>query len=211
MLKDMIESNELKPGDKLPSESDLCGTLGISRSTVREAIKILIAENIVEIKRGKGTFVTSQPGMVQDPLGVNYMSKKNMLFNLFETRLIIEPNIAYLAAQRATKENVEKLERIMSEYYSAKEKGINYSEIDIEFHNTIAESTQNEILDRILPLINDSIVQGYIETVNIPGSFEKAVVRHKRILEAIKNKDSELAKDQMEQHLKEAIDEIFKY
>ncbi|NLM14192.1 MAG: FadR family transcriptional regulator [Epulopiscium sp.] len=208
MIKEMIVSQELMPGDKLPSEAELCEILGISRSTVREAIKILIAENIVEIKRGKGTFVTRQPGMVQDPLGVNFMAKKNMLFNLFETRLIIEPNIAYLAAQRATKENLEKLEKLMNEFHNAKAEGINYSEIDIQFHNAIAESTQNEILDRILPLINDSIIQGYKETVNIPGSFEKAVVRHERIFRAIKNKDSELAKDEMEKHLKEVIKEI---
>lgn len=89
---------------------------GVSRSTVREAIKLLIAENVVEIQRGKGTFVTLQPGLSKDPLGLEFANQKKLLDNLMETRMMIEPQIAYLAAQRATQANIDKLADIIEKF-----------------------------------------------------------------------------------------------
>lgn len=82
-LREMIIEKEMKSGDRLPSESALGEMFGVSRSTVREAIKLLIAENVVEIQRGKGTFVTLQPGLSKDPLGLEFANQKNCWITLW--------------------------------------------------------------------------------------------------------------------------------
>ena len=106
-IKELIVKNQYKPGSKLPNEMELAGQLNVSRSTVREAIKILMSKNILVIKRGRGTYVCERPGVATDPLGVTFMNKKDLLLYLFETRLLIEPAISELAAIRATEKNLE--------------------------------------------------------------------------------------------------------
>ena len=101
-INQMIIDQQLQPDDKLPTEVELMAYLDVGRSTIREALKILVARNIVEIRRGKGTFVTRNPGMSEDPLGFAYMQDKLKLAqDLLEVRARIEPWTAYLAAQRA--------------------------------------------------------------------------------------------------------------
>lgn len=97
------EENRFKVGDKLPNENDLALELGVSRSTLREAIKILTTNGILEIKRGRGTFVTSNTIISSQ----NFSDIASGLDDLFEMRLMFEPDCAYLAAERATDEEIE--------------------------------------------------------------------------------------------------------
>ncbi len=78
-IRQMILDKDLKPGDKLPNEIELTATINVSRSTIREAIKILVSTNVLEVKRGRGTFVTDNPGVSKDPLGVEFMEEENLL------------------------------------------------------------------------------------------------------------------------------------
>src|SRR4030042_4252993 len=89
-IKHLIQSEKLKSGDKLPNEVELAKLFGVSRPTIREAVKTLASKNIIEIIRGKGTFVTQNPGISSDPLGLAFIDDKNLLFSLIEVRLIIE-------------------------------------------------------------------------------------------------------------------------
>jgi GntR family transcriptional repressor for pyruvate dehydrogenase complex len=207
-IKQMITSKYLNPGDSLPSEAKLSKVFGSGRSTVREAIKILKAENVIEIRKGIGTFILMEPGVAKDPLGVTFMDQERALENLMETRLLIEPNIAYLAAQRATADNIAKLEKIMSETAKVIMERQNHLEVDMAFHNTIAESTQNNIVFRIIPIINESINAGYNETYNLMGSFEKATRFHREVFDAIKQGNAEEAKNAMKYHLMQSMDDI---
>ena len=102
-IKGMIIERSLNEGEKLPTESELTMNFNVSRSTIREAIKILIAENVVEIRHGRGTFIAKKTGITKDPLGLSFADRKMLLPNLLEARRLIEPNIAALAAQRRTK------------------------------------------------------------------------------------------------------------
>lgn len=206
-LREMIAAKNMKPGDKFPSESELGTMFGIARSTVREAIKILTAENIVEIHRGKGTFITANPGRVKDPLGLNFTNQKTLLKNLLEARMMIEPQIAYLAAQRAQPENIQKLSGIMVQMQEANNKNVDYTQYDVEFHTAVAECTQNDVLHRILPIICESIREGYIETVNVEGSFKRAIISHNNIYEAIRKGGAELAKLETEKHLRQTLED----
>ena len=207
-IKQMIITKYLNPGDKLPSEGKLCSVFGTGRSTVRESIKILKAENIIEIKKGIGTFVMTKPGLVKDPLGLTLMDQERGLENLMETRLLIEPNIASLAAQRSTPENILKIGHIMIETQKVIELKQNHMEVDMDFHNAIAEATQNEVVFRIIPVINESIIAGYNETFNLIGSFVKATRFHQEVFEAIKTQNAEKAKNAMKCHLMQSMDDI---
>ncbi|SDN73151.1 FadR/GntR family transcriptional regulator [Acetanaerobacterium elongatum] len=206
-LREMIAAKDMKPGDQFPSEAELVAMFGIARSTVREAIKLLTAENIVEIRRGKGTFITANPGMVKDPLGLNFANQKNLLKSLMETRMMIEPQIAYLAAQRAKPENLQKLRMIIEKMQEANKQNIDYTQYDVEFHTAVAECTQNDVLHRILPIICESIREGYLETVNVEGSFQRAIISHNNIYEAIKKGGAEQAKLETEKHLRQTLED----
>jgi GntR family transcriptional regulator, transcriptional repressor for pyruvate dehydrogenase complex len=207
-LREMIIEKGMKSGDRLPSESELGEMFGVSRSTVREAIKLLTAENVVEIKRGRGTFVTVQPGVSKDPLGLEFANQKKLLDNLMETRMMIEPQIAYLAAQRAKQENIDKLAQIIEKIQAAGSNKGNHTPYDVAFHKAIAECTQNDVLYRILPIICESIQEGYFKTANVPGSYERAIQSHFNIYQAIVNKDPETAKNETEKHLRQTKEDI---
>ena len=208
LMRNMIFSKELNPGDRFPTETELIQRFGVSRSTVRETIKILKAENVIQIKRGVGTFITMRPGQVTDPLGLNYANKRHLLANLMETRLMIEPKIAAMAAVRATQANLEKLAKILETMSKEDQKSGNHSRIDIDFHTAIAECTQNDVLQRILPIVNESIYVGYTQTMDVPGSFEKAIEYHRRIYRAIKERDAVLARKEIEEHLIESMKDM---
>ncbi len=196
-IKKLIKDKKLQSGDKLPNEIELTKTLNVSRSTVREAIKTLVSKNILEVKRGKGTFVSNMPGLVKDPLGVSFMNKEDLLFYLFETRLIIEPEIAAISAERISDNQMIELEKA---FIKMKEKiimGEDHTEWDKKFHNIIAVSTGNPILQRIIPIIKDSITEGYMETKEIPESGEIVIKNHEKLLTAIKKKQRDTAREYM--------------
>jgi len=207
-IKNLIIDNQIQPGDKLPNEIDLAAQLNVSRSTIREAIKLLVSKNILEIRRGKGTYVCERPGIATDPLGVTFMNKKDLLLYLFEARLIIEPGIAEIAAIRSSEKNTKDLEEAFNKIEKNVREGKNHTDADLGFHNIIAKSTQNPILHRILPIINDSIKEGYLETKDIPESGEMVITDHRNILRAIKKKDHESAKKFMREHIIHGMEQI---
>ncbi len=207
-IRELIINQELKPQDKLPNEMELSTMMGVSRATIREAIKILASNNIVEISRGKGTFVTNRPGLVDDPLGVNFMDRTNLLESLFEARMLIEPGVASLAAERATKQDLAKIKESVERMSEDLEKRKAHKNEDLDFHIAIALASKNPIIQRIVPIINESIAHGYTETVNVPGSSQKAIAAHDKIYQAIKGKDPDQAKEAMLKHLQEALEDI---
>lgn len=200
-LRKMIIDKNMRPGDRFPSESELIDLYGVSRSTIREAIKLLVAENVVEIRRGRGTFITRKPGLSKDPLGLHFTDQHKLLQNLLETRKIIEPPIAYLAAQRATERDIHMLEQVIDKMQNAPDPKAVHAQLDIQFHSIVAQCTQNEVLHRFLPIICESIREGYYETVTIKGSQQRAMDSHIKILDAIKHRLPDVAKRETEQHI----------
>jgi GntR family transcriptional repressor for pyruvate dehydrogenase complex len=208
-LCESITSKQLKPGEKIPSEIELSQMMGVSRSSVREAIKILASRNIVEVVRGKGTYVCQEPGLSNDPLGVGFISDENLLYFLFETRRLVEPGVAYLAAKRATKTDLKKIKEshlLLTKAVEAKE---TYLEKDLEFHRAIAMATKNPIINRIVPIVNQSIIQGYYQTVNVPGSTAKMIEFHQKIYDAIKDGDCDRVYGEMQHHLEQSWQDIY--
>ncbi len=200
-IKYLIQNEKYKPHDKLPNEIQLAELFGVSRPTIREAIKILASQNIIEIIRGRGTFVSKNPGISKDPLGLEFLVDENLPLSLIEARQIIEPSVAQFAAEHASKEDIERLETIIGEMKQMLNKHVPWVEIELEFHRSVAQATQNPIIMRIVPIIQEAIIKTF--QYASPDSFnhKQAILEHFEIFSGIKNKDPQKAYDAMHRHL----------
>ncbi|MVX64752.1 FCD domain-containing protein [Clostridium chromiireducens] len=196
----LIIENDWKAGDKLPNEYELADKLDVGRSTIREAIKALVSRNILEIRRGAGTFISEKGGVADDPLGLTFVKDKYKLaLDLLEVRFMIEPSIASIAAVKATDEEIEKMSSLCDEIDELILKKQPYLEKDIEFHAAIAKSSKNLVVGNLIPIINSSITI-FIDITNQKLRTE-TMETHREILNAIKNHDANGARDAMFLHL----------
>lgn len=200
-IERLIIDNQLNPGDKLPNERELVAQLGVGRGTLREAIKILESRNVVEIRRGKGTYICDHIGMVGDPLGFRFFhDKKKLAEDLSDLRSMLEPRLAALAAERATQQDIEELQAICTEVKNMIENGENYGQRDIDFHTKIASINDNLVIPQIIPLITQGVFL-YVDVTkhNLAGA---AAIEHQKIVDAISNHDPEAAYAAMQEHMK---------
>ncbi|MFZ7102337.1 MAG: FadR/GntR family transcriptional regulator [Peptococcaceae bacterium] len=220
-IKSKIISGHYAIGERIPNENQIAEILKVSRNTVREAIKILISKNILEIKRGNGTYVCENPGVSNDPFGVEFMNQGNLFGYLIETRRIIEPEIAALAAQRAGEEEISELLNVVNKLHQEVDKfetlGVNNATIeavlhlDMEFHHTIAKICHNPVLERLEPVIHTHLFElYYMEKVR---DIQKNFVgnrKHFEIYSAIKERDSERVRKLCLEHIDGASNLISK-
>ena len=201
-IEGLIIDNQLRSGDKLPNEQELVAQLGVGRGTVREAIKILISRNVVEIRRGKGTYVCDRVGIVDDPLGFRFAhDKKKLAEDLSDLRCMLEPKLAALSAQRATEQDIEELQNLCSEIAGMIQKGEDYAQRDVEFHVKIASMTGNQVIPQLIPLIAQGVML-YVDITN--HSFAgTAAVTHQKVVDAIRRHDPEGAYAAMLEHATE--------
>jgi len=191
-------------GDKLPNENELSAMLGISRTTLREAIKLLVAKNVLEIKRGKGTYVTSiktSNGEALDPL----LKSKMRVNDLFEVRLMIEPSAAELAAIRGTDREIK---RILDAGAAVEEKilsGKNRVYEEQNFHNSIILATGNEFMNMFMPIVIKGVQAGVNEYLSNEEVTKSTLEEHKNIMFFIKERNPDGAKAAMEMHILELI------
>lgn len=193
-LKEMILVNKTySPGDRLPNEAQLSEMLKVSRTSIREAVKILIAGNILEIRRGIGTFVKENPGSSSNLFDMIYLSdKKQDLKDSLNLRLILEPAMIKNTIDMATKSEFEKIA-----YYEEKCRdeclvGNKYFEYDVKFHEAVAAASHNKIFEQLTPFLHQSItiIGKSMKDENIVNAFrENAVIYHKKIMDCIKEKD----------------------
>lgn len=196
----LIAKTELRVGDKLPSEAELMKSLNVGRSSLREAIKILVSRNIVEIKRGVGTFVSEKQGVAPDPLGFVFVEdQKKLALDILEVRYLIEPYIASRAAIMATDEQIERMTILCDEVENLILSHINHIEKDIEFHTLIAEASQNLVVSKLLPIINCSIPLFMDITKNTLKN--ETIKTHRGVLTAIQARDEKAAYEWMEKHI----------
>ncbi|MGL5616007.1 MAG: FadR/GntR family transcriptional regulator [Sarcina sp.] len=208
-IKNMVIEEKFKVGDKLPNELELSKLMLVSRATIREAIKILVASNILEVRRGKGTFVSEQLGISKDPLGLVFENdKKKLIYDLFETRLMIEPELVGMVCKRATENDVEIITKLANEIESLIINGKEHVEKDKEFHSAIARASKNSVVTKIIPMINDSINFGYDATKNDEEVNQSVIRIHREIVEAIREKNIEKAKKATIEHIKIAMKKI---
>lgn len=201
LISDFIVENGLEPGSRLPNELQLSQALHIGRSTLREAVRILVSRNVVEIIRGRGTVVAQKPGVADDPLGFQFVkNKEKLVFDLLEIRLIIEPKIAGIAAARATAADIARMSTLADEIEEQMKQGRSHEAKDVELHECIAQSTQNEVVTSLIPIINKSI---YIFTeLTDARIFKESIDTHREIVRAIAAHDAGAAETAMIRHIR---------
>ncbi len=194
-------------GDKLPSENELSAELNVSRTTLREAIRMLVAYNVLEIQRGKGTYVTQAALEQQSGLGQLSDIKVNAK-DLYEMRLIFEPEAAYLAAIRGTDAEIKRIldfgEKIEQEIKSGQDRTDN----EHSFHKAIAQATHNEFMNQLMPILYQAIAKGVTLSVMSQKAVIDTVNDHRMIMDFLEQRNAEGAKNAMKIHIMHAIREL---
>lgn len=209
-LKRMIVAeHKYNYGEKLPNENELSQELGVSRSTLREAIKTLISNGVLVVKRGKGTFVAEKIDQYSQDVDVNdFLNKKVTLRDLYETRLIFEPEAAALACKRATDEEIQEILRlgeICQTELKKDPRGAKRIESESAFHGAILKASHNEFLGHFLPILTNTIRKTIELNYNLDVIAEEAYKDHIMIMNFLKNRDSVGVKSAVTIHLHHAV------
>lgn len=210
-LKSLILDEKIyEYGQKLPNENELSEKLGISRTTLREAIRILSAEGILTVKRGLGTFVTEHMDqLANDVLGIQDISKmKITLRDLYETRMIFEPEAAALACKRASDEEIDEiiyLGEICQKQLLKNPEGKARIDSETAFHGAILKASHNEFLSKFVPMLTESIEKTISMNYNLDAVAEDAYKDHILIMNFLKRRDAEALKGAVTIHLHHAV------
>ena len=194
-----IRENQLREGDRLPVEIELMERLNVSRSTIREAKRTLSSRNIVTVKRGSGTYVSNS--VVEDPFGLNLVQDRSKLISeLLELRIMLEPPIAAICAERATENEIQELWLLHKQVEEQIINGMNHTESDVMLHCKIAEHTHNDVLMILLPEITRGVAL-FIESTG-KSLLQITIDTHEKIVSSIQRRDKQASYDAMLQHLK---------
>ncbi len=203
-LRNLVEKGRWKKGDQLPTERELSETFKVSRATVREAIFSLETMKLVDRRQGNGTYVIASSGetLVQ-PLAAALFHEKDDLIDIFFLRKIIEPEVAQLAAENGTAEEMNELEEILREQEEEVVQGNDLVWADSKFHHLLARMSRNRILERLLLALLDLLSQTREKYLQTEERKVKSLQGHREILVAIKNGNSSGARQAMRRHLKD--------
>jgi GntR family transcriptional repressor for pyruvate dehydrogenase complex len=203
-LLELIASGTYRPGDRLPTEKELVATLAVSRQTVREAMQRLAHAGVVRTATRRGTIVAPvSASTVGLHSALSVLVEPESLLDLFEVRSVIEPEMAALAAERATPEQVEQLATVLREQegFVKREEVRAYIRSDVAFHLLIAEMVANRVLLRMLRTVHSLSYESRRTTAQVPGANQVGVRDHWAIFAAIQARDASAARQAMREHL----------
>lgn len=199
-LMNFILQEPVEIGQKIPNEFDLAEKFGVGRSTIREAVKSLVSKGILEVKRGSGTYVISTNSLNDDPLGLSKLQNKYKLaLELFDVRLMLEPEIASLTAKYASEEELNQIKKICDETEQLYINGKNHIPKDIEFHTCIAKGSKNRVIETLIPIINTAVMT--FADMTRRALMKETIETHRAIVNALLDRDYMGAKCAMVMHL----------
>lgn len=201
-LLQLIQSERLRPGDKLPAERELAATMHVSRPVLREALRALSIMKVIEIRQGAGTYVTAlEPQQLVSHLDFIFSKDTVALAQVLETRRVVEVGNVRLAAQRITADQLRRLGTILADLRASVGEAERFSTHDIEFHDVVCEAAGNFLLGQFMSIIN-TLAKVSRERTGAAPEFRARVVRdHERILRALRAHDEEAAARAMAAHL----------
>jgi DNA-binding FadR family transcriptional regulator len=209
-IKDMVEKGRFKSGDQLPVERELAEVFRVSRSSVREALRSLESQGFIESRQGDGTYIASQPvESLVSPLASVIFTEKDDQMELFEMRRMIEPDLAYLAAERATEEEIAMMAEVLDLQEEKIARGESGTDVDKNFHYIMARATKNKVLLRITDNIIDLLAESREQYLQVEGRPQKSIMRHREVLDAIRAGDPERAEKCMLEHLMDIETSLF--
>jgi GntR family transcriptional repressor for pyruvate dehydrogenase complex len=203
-LAGLINNGSFQPGDRLPAERALAEHMRVSRSTLREALRAMQLRGLIVSRRGAGNFITD--GRAEDLAeALHHLA----LQDIFELRLLIEPSIAALAAERANREDLLHLESILQQQERDLKEKLMAGPTDAAFHSTIAKATHNRALVQVGATLMKVISPSRNESLQTTDRARLSLASHRRIVKAIQAGDSIEARHAMEEHIRSIDPKLF--
>lgn len=201
-VRQLVEGGSFRPGDKLPPEREMAQVVGVSRASVRAGIRSLATVGVVEARRGAGTFVIDGPPLFD----VNPLSLFSALHgipqrDLFETRRVIEIDLAGLAAERAGPGELAAISDEVTEMFGSLDDVHRFLVHDIRFHRSIASAARNPLLGAIMEMVADLFYDQRLTTVEGWQGAAEAAEQHRKIYRAIRARNVDRARFEMGEHL----------
>lgn len=201
-LAEMIVHGRFAPGDKLPNEVGLAEELSVSRTTLREALRILSTRGLVEVRRGIGTFVTESRNIHADYDILKIQNTNVSTKDLYEMRLMFEPQAAYYAAIRASSDDLAAIFRFGEQNEQMiRRRDPLWDETEQKFHNAIASATHNPFITALLPIFNRAIHQGIMLANEAPEVAEMTLHDHRVLMQYLKDRNPAGARAAMHLHI----------
>lgn len=195
-----ILNERLPVGTKLPNEYQMANHFEVSRGTIREAVKLLASKGVVQVKHGSGTYVASTMPLQEDPLGLRFVEDKLQLaLDLTDVRMMLEPNIAEMAALNRTDEEAALLVEYSADVRRRIEAGEEYMNEDMAFHSHIVKCSHNMVLKPLIPLIETAVLM--IANITRQELLSATNETHDQIVNCILDRDSLGARSAMSMHL----------
>ena len=205
-LKEQLINGVWKQGDKIPSENELVALFNVSRVTVRHALSKLITLGLLETKLGEGTYVKEvNPGVYMKEMIPYIILNKESIREVLEFRLVIETETAGIAAERITDADILRLEKCLERMINFKDVLDKYVYEDLHFHMIVAKSTKNSLIIQVNNIVRE-IIRGTIKNVTEEIGSEVGLKYHKLLIEAFKQRDAEMAKKMMCEHLQQTVE-----
>jgi GntR family transcriptional regulator, transcriptional repressor for pyruvate dehydrogenase complex len=202
---------KLKPGDKLPSERELSEMLGVSRSSIRDAIRSLELVGMVEPRQGTGTIVKEiSADAVANPFANALKRRKELVAELIDFRKMLEPPLAARAATHASAEEMTEMEEILRRQEEKQNQGDAAVDEDTDFHYSVALASDNSVVLKVIDILMEQLRDTRARSLQVEGRPQKSLLGHRRILAAIKHRDAEAAKAAMLRHI-EDVEEMVLY
>jgi GntR family transcriptional regulator, transcriptional repressor for pyruvate dehydrogenase complex len=202
-IRSLIEDGTLQPGDKIPPEREFARLLKMSRASVRAGIGYLAAMGVMKVRHGVGTFVSDGPAEFSNAsLGLMGALHGFQSWQMFETRLILESNLAALAAERGKEEHHAALAEEVAEIFAFVDSPADFLIHDVIFHRIVAQASGNPILAALMETITTALYEFRRKTVEHSIDLRESAEMHRRIYRAIRARDPVEARKMMEEHLR---------
>lgn len=209
VFKRLISEGSLAPGHRLPAERELAEMFGVSRSSLRQALKVLEIMGVISQRVGDGTYLnTAAPSILAEPMEFLILLDGLSFHELMEARLIVEPELAARAAARATPEDIAELRQALTEMEENQQDHARFTENDLLFHKTIFRIAGNRVCTLMFTVVHQSL-ERLIHLTSQLVEPEHTLQLHRRIFVAIRRKDADDARRRMTEHLEDAR-ELFK-
>ena len=206
IYKMIVKEHIYEPGEQLPNELTLAEELGVSRTTLRDAVRVLTLQGVLEVRRGKGTFVTEEEAIIGNHGLENFDRIRVKLKDLYEMRLLFEPQVVALACRRGTDEEIDAICKQGEMVAEIIKKGKDRTAADQEFHRLIIAAAHNNFMDQLIPMINRAVGEAILIYNNRGYALaEETAHDHALIMEFLKKRDEIGAKNAMEIHIHHAI------
>ena len=202
-LAGRITAGDWQPGEKLPSEAELCKAFHVGRSSLREALTSLAFIGLIRVRAGGGSYVAEQPSayFTSSWLNKGTLNNEKALEDFIEARLILESELTALCAARITETELDELARLVEKMKLTSDNPDEFWKLDLSFHMSMGAAAKNEVLNSILKGVREQMTELISKSLLVKEGMEQAVSQHGKVLEALRQHNPLKASEAMRTHL----------